>query len=137
MLRKVLRINPNKGRRSQSFHESQPPERSQSVSREVNRSFSTGPYNGLRSSSEVHVHAHLSPSLPQLKREESSKEKLERYCVERGKPKPHFSTEKVDKKYRATVYVAKTCGRVSGEMMKSKWEAEMNAAQQLLQKLEL
>lgn len=70
-------------------------------------------------------------------RPKSPKEKLERYCMDEGKPKPHFSVEKVDGKYRATVYVAKTCGRVTGDLVKSKWDAEVSAAQQLLQKLGL
>ena len=66
------------------------------------------------------------------------KEQLEKYCNEQGKPKPHFHVERVDGKYyKATVYVAKTCGRLTGDTMKSKWDAEMNAAKQLLQKLKL
>lgn len=81
------------------------------------------------SSVSPELHARLPPKSP--------KEKLEGYCKEQGKPKPYFNVEKVDGKYKATVYVAKTCGRVTGELMKSKWDAEMNAAQQLLQKLGL
>lgn len=75
------------------------------------------------------LHASLPPKSP--------KEQLEQYCKVQGKPKPSYSVEKVDGKYRATVYVAKTCGRVTGNLMKSKWDAEMNAAQLLLQKLGL
>ena len=68
----------------------------------------------------------------------SPKEKLERYCLERGKPSPHFDTVKMASgKYKSTVYVAKTCGRVTGEPMRSKWEAERNAAELLLRKLQL
>lgn len=81
------------------------------------------------SSVSPELHARLPPK--------SSKEKLEGYCKEQGKPKPYFNVEKVDGMYKATVYVAKTCGRVTGELRKSKWDAELNAAQQLLQKLGL
>ena len=67
----------------------------------------------------------------------SPKEQLELYCIEQRKPKPSYSVEKINGKYRATVYVAKTCGRLTGDLVKSKWEAEMNAAQLLIKKLEL
>ena len=65
----------------------------------------------------------------------SPKEQLEKYCKDQGKPKPHFDVERVGGRYRATVYVAKTCGRLTGDFKRSRWDAEMNAAQQLLQKL--
>lgn len=67
----------------------------------------------------------------------SPKEQLEKYCKDQGKPKPHFDVERVNGRYRATVYVAKTCGWLTGDFKRTKWEAEMNAAKQLLQKLEL
>jgi dsRNA-specific ribonuclease len=67
----------------------------------------------------------------------SPKEKLEQYCRDQGKPKPSYKVEKVNGKYRATVYVAKTCGRLTGDLAKTRWDAEMNASQLLLQKLGL
>ena len=71
-------------------------------------------------------------------KEETPKERLKKYCSEQGKPRPHFHVERVDEKYyRAMVYVAKTCGRLTEDTVKSKWDAEMNAAKLLLQKLKL
>ena len=87
--------------------------------------------------SPVSVRNSIPPTLHTSPMPRSPRERLEQYCIEQGKPKPSYSVEKVNGKYRATVYVAKTCGRLTGDVVKSKWDAEMNAAQLLLQKLGL
>ena len=86
----------------------------------------------------AHSPVSATPTVPPIiHAPKSPKERLEQYCKEQGKPKPSFSVEKIDGKYRATVYVAKTCGRLTGDLVKTKWDAEMNAALLLLQKLGL
>lgn len=74
-------------------------------------------------------------STPQCHTPKGPKEQLERYCLDHGKPKPSYELKKEGGKYRSTVYAARTCGRVSGDLKGSKWDAEISAAQKLLEKL--
>ena len=100
----------------------------------VNESLLGNVHSPVSVTRSIHV---VPPILHASPTPKSPKEKLEQYCRDQGKPKPSYRVEKVNGKYRATVYVAKTCGRLTGDLVKTKWEAEMNAAQLLLQKLRL
>ena len=54
------------------------------------------------------------------------------------KPKPQFQVEQLaNGKFKATVYVAKAFGRLTGDERLSKVDAELNAATKYFQKLTL
>ena len=66
------------------------------------------------------------------------KEKVLLYCSENGKPEPRFRHSHPEgRKYTAEVYVARTCGWVTGDAQPSVSEAEESAAEALVKKLQL
>ena len=68
----------------------------------------------------------------------SAKEKVALYCSNTGKPEPIYRHKDAGGKLvRAEVYVAKTCGRVTGEAKPTSTEAEENVAEILARKLHL
>ena len=67
----------------------------------------------------------------------SPKEKLSIFCSENGKPQPTYQQTLQGGKYRVTVYVAKTCGRVTGGLQPSLSDPEEDAAEVLAKKLHL
>lgn len=65
-------------------------------------------------------------------------QKLECYCAREKKPMPQFKVNHLGRgMYIATVYVAKTHGRVKGEEASTKWEAQEAAAKTLLNILQV
>ena len=67
----------------------------------------------------------------------TSKEKVALYCKKNGKPEPKYHHWLEGNQYKAKLYVAKTCGWVTGEMKPTVLEAEESVADQLVQKLHL
>ena len=68
----------------------------------------------------------------------SAKEKVSLYCANNGKPDPRYRHHQTDgNQYRAEVYVARTCGWVTGDAKRSASEAEENVAEALAKRLHL
>ncbi len=101
---------------------------------------SKNPTGGLGKSGEVTSGSKRSKSsaskvVPHLSGD-TPKEKLESYCEQVGKPPPTYSYSRLSaKSFEGTVYVAQTCGRVTGEKRTTKANAEEEAAAVLLEKL--
>lgn len=68
----------------------------------------------------------------------NARQRLESYCVQESKPRPHFGVERLTNgRFKATVYVAKAFGRITGDEKMSKGDAEVDAAAKYLEKLKL
>ena len=67
----------------------------------------------------------------------TAKEKVAIFCAEKKKPEPRYKHLLEDCMYRAMVYVAKTCGRVTGDSKSNIQDAEESAAAILAQKLHI
>ena len=67
----------------------------------------------------------------------TSVEKLSTFCSERDKPQPCYRHSIQDGMFTVQVYVAKTCGWVTGDARPSESEAEENAAEALAKRQHL
>ena len=67
----------------------------------------------------------------------TAKQKVALYCQLNGKPEPKYQHCLEGKQYKAKVYLAKTCGWMTGEMKSSVPDAEESVADLLTHKLKL